>query len=90
MVPYGDKTQQATVLEKAVSFKEMPLEAAAARVSVNSLSGGRALQGKGDLVQDMQADKGLLAKMKVEDLPVNMQTMTAEQRQAYLDGMLAK
>jgi hypothetical protein len=90
VVPYGDKTQQATVLEKAGSYKDMPLEAAAARVSVNSLSAGRALQGKGDLVQDIQSDKDLLAKVKPEDLPPNMQTMTADQRQAYLDAMLAK
>lgn len=90
VVPYGSKEQQAAVLDKADSFKKMPLEAAAARVAVNSLTGGRALQGKGDIVQDMQKDKELLAKLKPEELPANMQTMTVAERQTYLDAQLAK
>ena len=90
VVPYGSQAQQASVLEKATSFKAMPTEAAAARAAVNNLTGGRALQGKGDLVQDAQADKDLLARLKPEELPAAMQKMTVPEREAYVADQAAK
>jgi hypothetical protein len=68
----------------------MEPEAAAARTSVNNASGGRAVQGHGDLVKDLEGDKDLLKNAKPEELPENMQKMTAEEREKYVDTQKAK
>ena len=90
VVPYGTRREQAEVASKASSFAGMAPEAAAARASYNNATGGRAVQGKGDLVNDIQGDKDALKNAKAEELPAEMQKMTADERKAYVDGQLAK
>lgn len=90
VLPYGSARQQTAVAAKASSFGGMPAEAAADRAAYNVTSGGRGVQGAGDLVQDIKSDKELLAKTKDEDLPAALKNLSPQERQKKVDELLAK
>ena len=97
VVPYGSAAQQRDVAGKNALNTAPATEAAAARVVYNAGGrggagggGGRAVGGKGDLVNDIQADKQLITTLAPEELPDNLKAMTTEERQAYLDKQIAQ
>jgi hypothetical protein len=90
VLPYGNAAQQAAVREKAGVYKYMGAEAVASRAAVNIAQGGKVVQGKGDLIQDMKVDKNLLASLKPEDLPEELRNLTPEGRQAYIHEQAEK
>ena len=90
VLPYGDAAQQAAVREKAGVYKFMGAEAVASRAAVNIAQGGKVVQGKGDLIQDIKADKNLLTTLKPEDLPDELRNLTPEGRLAFINEQADK
>ncbi len=83
LTPYG-----ATIVQKAVLAKQAASEVAAAPAAADRLaynaSTGKAVQGRGDLIDDMKEKRVSLSEIKKEELPPEMQNMTEEQRQTFL------
>lgn len=90
VVPWGDAHQQVAATNMASLPGAMPAPVAAERAVYNLSSGGRAIQGAGDLVTDSAAGKVKLESLKDAELPANMQTMTPEQRKTYLSEQQAR
>jgi hypothetical protein len=84
LIAYGKLEQQAEVREKAARASEAPAAVAADRAVYNLASGGKAVQGTGDLVADLAAGTVDLAKLAKDDLPVEMQRMSPAERLAYV------
>jgi hypothetical protein len=84
MIAYGDGARQAEARHKVESAASAPASTAADRAAYNLASGGKAIQGRGDLVADME--EGLVDPVKVatELLTPEMQKMTPPQRAAYI------
>jgi len=83
-VAYGEKKQQAEVFAKNKAAADAEISVAAARAVYNSTTGGKAIQGHGDLVADMAKGVVKLESVKEADLPAEMQKMKAEERTAYI------
>jgi Mg-chelatase subunit ChlD len=83
LTPYGAALSQKAVLAKQAAAEMAPASAAADRLAYNA-STGRAVQGGGDLVDDLKAKRVALTEIKNEELPAEMQGMTTEQKQALL------
>ena len=71
--------------------KDAPIGAKAQRAEfmARGSSGGSA-PGDAELLSDVAADRLKLRELKTESLPENMQKMTPEERQAYVDAQTAK
>jgi Mg-chelatase subunit ChlD len=89
LTPYGAAPSQKTVLAKQAAAEMAPPSAAADRLAYNA-STGRAVQGGGDLVEDLKAKRIALTDIKKEELPVEMQGMTTEQKEAFLKAKEAE
>ena len=63
--------------------------AAADRLAFNAGT-GRVVQGGGDLIDAIKAGTVKLEDVKKEDLPPEMQTMTPDQRKAYVKEQIEK
>ncbi len=83
LTPYGAVLNQKAVLAKQVASEIAAAPAAADRLAYNA-STGRAVQGGGDLVDDLKEKRIALTEIKKEELPTPMQKMTMEQQQAFL------
>ena len=85
-VPYGSREQQLGAQSKIATAAAAPAPVAADRAYFNASDafGGKAIQGRGDLVSDLRENAVELDKLKVEELPENMQKMSAEERKDYL------
>jgi hypothetical protein len=89
-VPYGSPEQQLSVRSKSETAAAAPAPVAADRAYFNAAGaggggfGGKAIQGRGDLISDVRENAVELDKVKVEELPENMQKMSAEERKDYL------
>ena len=85
-VPYGSREQQWGAQSKIATAAAAPAPVAADRAYFNASDafGGKAIQGRGDLVSDLRENAVELDKLKVEELPENMQKMSAEERKDYL------
>ncbi len=83
LTPYGAAPAQRAVMAKQAASESVAAPAAADRLAYNAATGS-VVQGGGDLVDDLKSKKVSLAEIKKEDLPPAMQTMTAEQKDAYL------
>ncbi|MGA2262045.1 MAG: vWA domain-containing protein [Acidobacteriota bacterium] len=83
LAPYG-----AAIARTAVMAKQAVSEVAAAPIVADRLAYNintdKAVQGRGDLVDDLKAKQVVLAQIKKEELPPEMQNMTMEQKEAYL------
>ncbi len=71
-----------------VVAKQMAAEAAAAPAAADRLaynaSTGKAVQGGGDLVDDLKDNRVKLEEVKADELPAEMKNLTKEQQAAYL------
>ncbi len=84
VVAYGDRERQEEARGKVKKAAEAPASVAADRAAYNLASGGKAIQGSGDLVADVGEGKVDLAAVKPELLPAEMQKMTPAQRGAFV------
>jgi hypothetical protein len=84
LIPYGDPGRQAEALSKVSSAAGAPAPVAADRAAYNLASGGKAIQGGGDLVADTADGTVNLASVKKDQLPPELQKMTLAERTAYV------
>lgn len=88
-VVYGSREEQEVSRSKMEKAAAAPASVAADRASYNLASGGKAIQGSGDLVEDARAGLVELSKVAKDNLPVEMQKMTAKEQAAYVAGKQA-
>jgi hypothetical protein len=90
LIAYGRLERQAEVREKAAKAEAAPASVAADRAVFNLASGGKAVQGVGDLVADLEAGAVDLAKVAKDDLPPEMQRMSLAEQRAYVQARQAE
>jgi hypothetical protein len=90
LIAYGRLERQAEVREKAAKAEAAPAAVAADRAMFNLASGGKAVQGAGDLVADLEAGAVDLAKVAKDDLPPEMQRMSLAEQRAYVQARQAE
>lgn len=86
LIAYGKLEFQAEVREKAAKAEAAPASVAADRAVYNLASGGKAVQGAGDLVADLEAGTVDLAKIAKDDLPPEMQRMSLAEQRVYVQA----
>ena len=84
VIAYGDGASREEARHKVESAAGAPAPVAADRAAYNLASGGRAIQGRGDLVADMVDGVADPAKVRTDLLPPEMQKMTPTQRAAFV------
>jgi hypothetical protein len=84
LVPYGDRARQAEARSKVDTAAASPATVAADRAAYNLASGGKAIQGTGDLVADAADGSVDASKISVELLPPEMQKMNPAERRQYI------
>ncbi len=89
VVAWGARERRAEAEAKTRAAAEAPAAVAADRAAFNLATGGKAIQGGGDLVEDLQAGGVDLARIKKEELPPQMQGLSLEEQKAYLAGQRA-
>lgn len=90
VVTYGSATAQHEAMSKMAMPSASPAPAAADRATYNLRSGGKAIQGRGDLLADMKEGTVKLEAVKEADLPEDMKKLTPEQRRSYVQEQQAK
>ncbi|HNR40039.1 MAG TPA: VWA domain-containing protein [Acidobacteriota bacterium] len=83
LVPYGSERKRGEVMAKQVAAEAAAAPAAADRLAYNA-STGKAVQGGGDLVDDLKDNRVKLEEVKADELPAEMKNLTKEQQAAYL------
>jgi hypothetical protein len=84
LVPYGDRERQAEARSKVDAAASAPASVAADRAAYNLASGGKAIQGTGDLVADASEGSIDPAKVAPSLLPPEMQKMSPAERARYI------
>ena len=84
VVAYGERERQEEARSKVAKAALAPASVAADRAAYNLASGGKAIQGSGDLVAAVAEGAVDVAKLKQEELPPEMQKMNAAERKAYV------
>ncbi len=90
VIAYGDAERQEESRGKVAKAASAPSSVAADRAAYNLASGGKAIQGKGDLVEDLKDGTVDIARLSREELPVVLQGMTPSERKAYVTAQQAK
>ena len=92
IIPYGSTVRQSAVKEKAKMYEAAPAPAAADMSSyVNkSKSGGAAVTGDGDLVQDLKEGKITAGAVPQGSLPPEMQKMSPAEQADYIKEKTAE
>jgi Mg-chelatase subunit ChlD len=88
VVAWGARERRAEAEAKTRAAAEAPAAVAADRAAFNLATGGKAIQGGGDLVEDLAGGVDL-ARIKKEELPPQMQGLSLEEQKAYLAGRRA-
>jgi Mg-chelatase subunit ChlD len=86
---WGDVRQQREVAGKLELAESAPAAVAADRMSFN-LASAKALQGRGDLIDDLRDGVVKLEDIKKDQLPENLQKMSPEELKAHLDKQAAE
>ncbi len=89
-VAYGTRERQAAVAAKNVMAATAAPAVAASRAAYNSMTGGKAVQGRGDLLADLADGVVKLDAVKDAELPPEMRKMTDDERKAYLAAQQKK
>ncbi len=87
---YGSVVVQREVAAKSAVAASAPASVAADRAYFNFASGGKAVQGRGDLVADVAEGVVKLEEVKEADLPEDLKKMTADERKAHLEKAQAE
>ena len=82
VIRYGSARQRAEVDDKLIVQGAMGAAMNASRSAFNMGTGGRAIQGRGDLLYDANLDAKLLEKE--EELPEELQKMSVEDREKFI------
>lgn len=90
LISYGSEKQQRMVAGKMSLMREASSSSMADRAAYNSKDGGKVVQGRGDLVNDLLEKEVDLEKLKEEELPENMREMTADERKKYVADQAEK
>jgi hypothetical protein len=93
VIPYGDARQQAAVegkLRLATEAVAATPAAAADRAAYNLKDSGKAIQGRGDLLNDLREGSVKYEALKPADLPEPMRDMTDTQRKEYVQKQTAE
>jgi hypothetical protein len=85
-VPWGARERRAEAEAKTRAAAEAPAAVAADRAAFNLATGGKAIQGRGDLVEDLASGQAELAAIRKDELPPVMQGMSLEEQKAYLSA----
>jgi Mg-chelatase subunit ChlD len=80
LIPYGDSTVQAEVHAKYAAAKSAPVAAMADRLTYNSKT-GRAMQGRGELVDALNDNKLKLEDIDQKQLPAELQKLDRSELQ---------
>lgn len=88
VIAYGDKKQMEVVSGKLEVVAKSSITANADRAQFNNMRGGVAIQGRGDLLADVEADEKLLEK--TDELPAELQRMNVEERKEFLEQKQAE
>jgi len=83
LIPYGDSTLQAEVHAKFVAAKSAPVAAMADRLTYNSKT-GRAMQGRGELVDALNDNSLKLDDIDQKQLPAELQKLDRDQLQTRI------
>jgi hypothetical protein len=90
IVTYGARAEQEEARGKVSRAAASPPALIADRAAYNLATGGRAIQGAGDLVSDTVEGTVDPSKLSRDELPLQMQKMSASERAVYLASMKAK
>jgi Mg-chelatase subunit ChlD len=80
LIPYGDSTLQAEVHAKFAAAKSAPVSAMADRLTYNSKT-GRAMQGRGELVDALSENKLKVEEIDQKQLPAELQKLDRDELQ---------
>lgn len=81
---YGDQNQQQTVWQKNATAANSSAQTATERACYNLHTGGRAVQGMGDLLTDIAEGKVKVETIKPEELPAELKALTEPQRLEHI------
>jgi hypothetical protein len=84
VVAYGERERQEEARSKVAKAAAAPASVAADRAAYNLASGGKAIQGSGDLVAAVTDGVVDVAKLKQDELPPEMRKMNAAERKEYI------
>ncbi len=84
VVAWGARARREEAEAKTKAAASAPAAVAADRAAFNLATGGKAIQGGGDLVEDLRGGEVKLARIPKEELPPQMQGMSLEEQKAYL------
>jgi hypothetical protein len=90
VVVYGEREMQAESRSKMEKAAAAPASVAADRAAYNLASGGKAIQGSGDLVEDIRSGTVDLSKVAKDKLPAEMQKMSAKEQAQYVASRQAE
>lgn len=83
LIPYGDSTLQAEVHAKYAAAKSAPVSAMADRLTYNSKT-GRAMQGRGELVDALNEKTLKLEDIDQKQLPADLQKLDRNELQKHI------
>jgi hypothetical protein len=89
VVAWGARARREETEAKNRTAAAAPAAVAADRAAFNLATGGKAIQGSGDLVADLLAGEVDLARIKKEELPPQLRGLSLEEQKAYLAGQQA-
>ena len=90
VIPYGSMETQAAVVGKLRMAEKADVMLNASRAAYNVKSKGRAVQGKGDLVQSLADDDMALEAVEEEYLPADMKGLSKEELEKVVKEKTAK
>ena len=90
VIPYGSMETQAAVVGKLRMAESADVVSNASRAAYNVKSKGRAVQGKGDLVQSLADDDIALEAVEEEYLPEDMKGLSKEELEKVVKEKTAK
>jgi hypothetical protein len=89
LVAYGSERQRGAMKAKQVASEAAPAPAAADRLAYNAAT-SKAVQGGGDLVDDMKDGRTKLSELKKDELPAELKDKSPEEQKAYLKAQEEK
>lgn len=90
LVPCGTINIRAEVMQKQATAAAAPAPASAARLSYNWKDGGKAVQGGGDLIDDLAAGKRKLNEVKKDELPEGLQKLSDDELKVHVEKQQAE
>ncbi|MDR1924246.1 MAG: VWA domain-containing protein [Planctomycetaceae bacterium] len=90
VVTYGKESVRQSVLEKLNYASNSKAEVQADRAEFNLMTKGKAIQGEGDLVADIESGKTKLGTLKDSELPPTLRDKNSEEKENYIKNMTEK